>query len=78
MQLRQRRKSIAEYTAKFEELCKFSTIYQGNPNEQWKYMKYEGGLRVEILVSVVLLEIRNYTALVNKCHIVEDYNKILA
>ena len=33
MQLRQGGKSIAEYTAKFEELHKFSTIYQGNPNE---------------------------------------------
>ena len=33
MQLRQGGKSIAEYIAKFEELCKFSTIYQGNPNE---------------------------------------------
>ena len=27
MQLRQGWKSIVEYTAKFEELCKFSTIY---------------------------------------------------
>ena len=48
LQLSQGGKSIAEYTTKFEELCKFSTIYQGNPNEHWKCMKYKGGLRVEI------------------------------
>ena len=35
MQLQQGGKSIVEYTTKFEELCKFSTIYQGNPNECW-------------------------------------------
>ena len=33
MQLRQGGKSIVEFTAKVKELCKFSTIYQGNPNE---------------------------------------------
>ena len=58
-----------EYTAKFEELCKFSTIYQENPNEHWKCMKYKGGLRAEILSSVATLEIRNYVALVNKCDV---------
>ena len=62
MQLRHGGKSIAEYTTKFEELCKFSTIYQDNPNEHWKCMKYEGGLRAEILASVDPLEIRNYVA----------------
>ena len=78
MQLRQGGKSIVEFTAKVEELCKFSTIYQGNPNEQWKCMKYEGGLRMEILAPMAPLEIRNYVALVNKCRIVEDCTKRLA
>ena len=58
--------SIAEYTAKFEELCKFSTIYQRNSDEHWKCMKYEGGLRADIMASVTPLEIRNYVVLVNK------------
>ena len=78
MQLRQGGKSIAEYTAKFEELCKFSTIYQGNPNERWKCMKYKGSLREDILVSVASLEIRNFAALVNKCCVEEDCTKRLA
>ena len=52
MKLRQGRKSIAEYIATFKELSKFSMIYQGNPNECWKCMKYKGVLRVEILASV--------------------------
>ena len=26
--------SIAKYTVKFEELCKFSMIYQQNPDDQ--------------------------------------------
>ena len=33
MQLRQGNSGISEYIAKFEELCKFSTIYQQNPDE---------------------------------------------
>ena len=78
MQLRQGEKSIVEYAAKFEELCKFFTIYQGNTNESWKCMKYEGGLRAEILASMSPLEIRSYAALVNKCCVVKDCTKRLA
>ena len=70
--------SIAEYTAKFEELCKFSTIYERNPDEQWKCMKYEGGLQTDILASVASLEIRNYAALVNKSRVVQECNIKLA
>ena len=70
--------SIAKYTSKFEVLCKFSMIYQRNPNEHWKCMKFEGGLKAKILACLALLEIRNYAALVNKCHVVEDCTKILA
>ena len=40
-------------------------------------MKYEGGLRAEILAFVAPLEIRNYVALVNKCRVVKDYTKRL-
>ena len=41
-------------------------------------MKYEGGLRADILVSVAPLEIRNYVALVNKSRVVEECNRKLA
>ena len=33
MQLQQGGRSALEYIAKFEELCKFSTIYRRNPDE---------------------------------------------
>ena len=70
--------NIAEYTVKFKELCKFSTIYQRNSDEQWKCVKYEEGLREEILVSVGPMEICDYATLVNKCCLVEDSNRKLA
>ena len=34
MNLCQRTMNVVEYTAKFEELCKFSMIYQRNLDEQ--------------------------------------------
>ena len=77
MQLQQRGQSMLEYIAKFEELCKFSTIYQQNPDEVWKCFKFEGGLREDILVAVGPMEIRDFTTLVNKCKLVEECNKKL-
>ena len=74
MSLHQGSMNVAEYTAKFEELSKFSTIYQGNPDERWKYVKLEEELCEEILASVGPMEIRDYAMLVNKCHLVEDCN----
>ena len=78
MQLRQGKSSVSKYIAKFEELCKFSTIYQRNSDEAWKYVKFEGGLREDILAAVELMEIRNFPTLVNKCQLIEDCNRKLA
>ena len=78
MGLRQGTMNVAKYIAMFKELCKFSTIYQGNPDERWKCVKFEGGLCEEILASVGPMEIRDYTALVNKGYLVEDCNRKLA
>ncbi|XP_027337088.1 uncharacterized protein LOC113850732 [Abrus precatorius] len=77
MQLHQGNSSISEYIANFEELCKFSTIYQKNPNEVWKCVKFEGGLREDILATIRPMEIRGFPTLVNKCRFVEDCNKKL-
>ena len=52
----------------------FSTIYQRNSDEQWKCVKFENGLREDILASVGTIEICDYAALVNKCRLVEDCN----
>ena len=36
MSLYQGTMNVVEYIVKFDELCRFSTIYQRNPKEQWK------------------------------------------
>ncbi|MED6140276.1 hypothetical protein PIB30_091604 [Stylosanthes scabra] len=54
--------TVAEYTRKFEELCRFSRIGQGNPTEfeEWKCIKFEGELREELLAFVGPMEIRTF------------------
>ena len=68
MKFQQGNMSISEYIAKFEDLYKFSTIYQQNPYENLKCIKFESGLKEDILVSVGPMEIRDFAALVNKSH----------
>ena len=74
MQLCQGNKTVSEYIAKFEELCKFSTIYQRNHDEAWKCVKFEGGLQEDSLATLGPMEIRDFPTLVNKCRLVEDCN----
>ena len=78
MQLYQGNKSVSNYIAKFEELYKFSTIYQWNPDEAWKCVKFKDRLREDILATVGPMEIRDFPTLVNKWWLVEDCNKKLA
>ncbi|XP_015944556.1 uncharacterized protein LOC107469691 [Arachis duranensis] len=77
MQLKQGNTTVAEYARKFDDLCRFSKICQGNPAdfEEWKCLKFEGGLREDLMSSVVPLEIRNFAELVNKCKLVEERAK---
>ncbi|XP_020978115.1 uncharacterized protein LOC110271507 [Arachis ipaensis] len=77
MQLKQGNTTVAEYARKFDDLCRFSKICQGNPAdfEEWKCLKFEGGLREDLMSSVVPLEIRNFAELVNKCKLVEECAK---
>ena len=77
MQLRQGNNSVSEYITKFEELCKVSAIYQWNPNEAWKCVKFKGELREDILAIVGPMEIRDFPTLVNKCRLVEEHNQKL-
>ena len=62
---------IDQFTAKIDELVKFSKYSRGNLDEIWKSIKYESGLKVEIKHDVAPLEICNYAMLVNKCKIIE-------
>ena len=77
MEFRQGSRSASKYIAKFDELCKFCTIYQRNPDEAWKCIKFEGGLREDILAVIGPMEIRGFPIVVNKCRFVEDCNKKL-
>ncbi|XP_015964271.1 uncharacterized protein LOC107488086 [Arachis duranensis] len=74
LQLKQGAMSISEYTDKFEELFRFSRMCQGalGDFEEWKCIKYEGGLRSDILSSVGPMEIRTFSELVNKSRIAEE------
>lgn len=63
--------SIAYYTAKFEELAKYSPHLRYATDEEWKVTQYEWGLRPEIRCNVGQLGITDYATLVEKCQIVE-------
>ncbi|QHO31397.1 uncharacterized protein DS421_8g241230 [Arachis hypogaea] len=66
--------TITEYTSRFEKLCHFSRICQGAPEDftEWKCIKYEGGLRSDILSFVAPMEIQTFSELVNKTRVVEE------
>nr|XP_025661544.1 uncharacterized protein LOC112757153 [Arachis hypogaea] len=72
--------SVAEYTNKFEELCRFSQVCQGDPKtyESWRCVKYQRGLKDNIMTVVAPMEIRVFSDLVNKARVVEDYAKTVA
>ncbi|XP_057747371.1 uncharacterized protein LOC130966574 [Arachis stenosperma] len=74
LQLKQGQMTIAEYTNKFEELCRFSRICQEMLEgfDKWKCIKYEGGFRGDIPIFVVPMEIRVFSELWNKSQIVEE------
>ncbi|XP_072084602.1 uncharacterized protein [Arachis hypogaea] len=80
MQLKQGSMSVAEYTNKFEELCRFSRVCQGDPEtfERWRCIKYQRGLKESIMTTVAPMEICVFSDLVNKARVVEEYAKIVA
>ncbi|XP_072071853.1 uncharacterized protein [Arachis hypogaea] len=80
MQLKQGSMSMADYTNKFEELCRFSRVCQGAPEtyESWKCIKNQRGLRDSIMTAVAPMEIRVFSDLVNKARVVEEYAKTVA
>ncbi|KAL4287636.1 hypothetical protein AHAS_Ahas19G0206000 [Arachis hypogaea] len=77
MQLKQGSLSVADYTSKFEEFCRFSRVCQGAPvaYESWKCIKYQKGLKDNIMTAVTPMEIRVFSDLVNKVRVVEEYAK---
>ncbi|KAL4287970.1 hypothetical protein AHAS_Ahas19G0239400 [Arachis hypogaea] len=74
MQLKQGSLSVADYTNRFEELCRFSRACQGAPEtyESWKCITYQRGLKDDIMTAVAPMEIRIFSDLVNKTRVVEE------
>ncbi|XP_020961149.1 uncharacterized protein LOC107646733 [Arachis ipaensis] len=69
--------TVVEYMNKFEELCRFSEVCQGASEgyEDWKCIKYEGGLQNDIMSTVVPMEIRSFFQLVNKSRVVKECSR---
>ncbi|XP_057747184.1 uncharacterized protein LOC130966403 [Arachis stenosperma] len=63
MQLKQGNTTVAEYARNPVDF------------EEWKCLKFEEGLREDLMSSVVPLEIQNFAKLVNKCKLVEECAK---
>ncbi|KAL4381236.1 hypothetical protein AHAS_Ahas04G0113300 [Arachis hypogaea] len=80
MQLKQGSLSVADYTSKFEELCRFFKVCLGalETYESWICIKYQRGLKDNIMTSVAPIEIRTFFDLVNKAIVVEEYVKTVA
>lgn len=71
LQLRQGGMTVGDYASKFESLSKYSWC----PDEDWKCRRFEDGLRHDIKESVVLLEIREFPKLLDRCNKVEEMKK---
>ncbi|XP_016178023.1 uncharacterized protein LOC107620366 [Arachis ipaensis] len=80
MQLKQGSLSVADYTSQFKELGRFSRAYQGamESYKSWKCIKYQRGLKDNIMTVVAPLEIQTFSDLVNKARVVEEYAKTIA
>ncbi|XP_016199839.1 uncharacterized protein LOC107640851 [Arachis ipaensis] len=80
LQLKQGSLLVADYTSRFEELCRFSRACQGAPEtyESWKCVQYQRGLKDDIMTAVAPMEIRIFSDLVNKARVVEEYAKTVA
>ena len=70
-QLRKGEMIVVEYVAKFESLVRFSHYLKDNPPDDWKAIKFEKGLKLELQSFISILELRDNLTLVNKCHIAE-------
>ncbi|PNY17171.1 GRAS family transcription factor [Trifolium pratense] len=75
MELKQGSLSVAEYAAKFKELCSFTPHYNTVEAEVDKCVKFDSGLRPDIKQLISLSEIRNFATMVNKSKICDEDGK---
>ncbi|XP_050885094.1 uncharacterized protein LOC127088221 [Lathyrus oleraceus] len=72
IELKQGNKSVADYVAKFEELSRFCSYYNGVGAKGSKCIKFKSGLRLEIKQFIKYQEFRQLSVMVNKCRIYDE------
>jgi len=72
LELKQGNMTVAEYTAKFEELVRYFPHYQGRNGESSKCVKFLNGLRPEVKQAVNYQGIRQFPILANMCRIWDE------
>ncbi|GAU47719.1 hypothetical protein TSUD_285060 [Trifolium subterraneum] len=70
--LKQRSKSVAEYTAKFNELVQYVADGDDAPTEAWKIKKYRFGLRADIAHDVSMQQVASLGELIQKSYHAES------
>ena len=69
LELKQGSMTVAEYSAKFEELVRYFPHYQGMEGESSKCVKFLNGLRPEVKQAINYQGVRQFPQLVNMCRI---------
>ncbi|GAU50327.1 hypothetical protein TSUD_290630 [Trifolium subterraneum] len=72
IELKQGGKSVAEYTAKFNELVRYVADSDDAPTEAWKIKKYRFGLRADIAHDVSMQQVPSLGELIQKSYHAES------
>ncbi|GAU51762.1 hypothetical protein TSUD_415510 [Trifolium subterraneum] len=72
IELKQGSKSVAEYTAKFNELVRYVADGDDAPTEAWKIKKYRFGLRADIAHDVSMQQVASLGELIQKSYHAES------
>ncbi|GAU49923.1 hypothetical protein TSUD_180410 [Trifolium subterraneum] len=72
IELKQGSKSVAEYTAKFNELVRYVADSDDAPTEAWKIKKYRFGLRADIAQDVAMQQVASLGELIQKSYHAES------
>ncbi|GAU10189.1 hypothetical protein TSUD_420170, partial [Trifolium subterraneum] len=72
IELKQGSKSVAEYTAKFNELVRYVADSDDAPTEAWKIKKYRFGLRADIAHDVSMHQVASLGELIQKSYHAES------
>ncbi|GAU50740.1 hypothetical protein TSUD_99100 [Trifolium subterraneum] len=72
IELKQGNKSVAEYTARFNELVRYVADGDDAPTEAWKIKKYRFGLRADIAHDVSMQQVASLGELIQKSYHAES------